>query len=89
MTVKKKSNRYILYSAVATIQFILLIVWTLTQKGVLTKTRYYGDYIYYNYKSCSTGNKYILSLLYAFDYILLLSSILNAYRGRNSMKKIF
>ncbi|ORX41872.1 hypothetical protein BCR36DRAFT_338509, partial [Piromyces finnis] len=79
----KNNKRIAIYFFTYMTQLILMVLWTFSQDGVIKKTMYLDNYGSYDYNSCSTGNKYILSVIYGFDYILLIISIINAYRGRN------
>ncbi|ORX49381.1 hypothetical protein BCR32DRAFT_298617 [Anaeromyces robustus] len=97
--IKKVNNNnyksYILYIIFSIVQLFLLTFWTFTQKGVETKQKYLEDVGYYDYTYCSLGNETLLIIIFGFDYILLVLSIILAYRGRqipsayNESKKIF
>ena len=78
-------KNYTFYIIMTVGQIILLIVWTITQKGVEVKKNHleYGN-IYYDYIACSHGNEYLVSAIFSIDFILLMLSVIYSYKGRHS-----
>jgi len=73
----------------ALIQVILLGIWTLIQDKIEMKVLHLKNIGSHDYKSCSVGNENLFSLIFGNDLILVLLSIVMAYRGRNSKYKYF
>ncbi|ORX69809.1 hypothetical protein BCR32DRAFT_250244 [Anaeromyces robustus] len=63
----------IYYLVIVLIQFILLIIWSFTQRGLNVRKRYLKNVGYYDIEICSIGNEYILSSVYCIDYLLLVT----------------
>ncbi|ORX69814.1 hypothetical protein BCR32DRAFT_272429 [Anaeromyces robustus] len=75
---------YMLYIIILVIQFILLVIWTLTQEGITTIDRYVNEIgFFFKENTCSIGSEYALNPMFGLDFILLMLSILMSYRGRN------
>ncbi|KAL6590554.1 hypothetical protein U3516DRAFT_651457 [Neocallimastix sp. 'constans'] len=92
--INKKYKSFLLFWVIGITQFILLLLWTFTQKGIEIGKKYYNYIGHYDYEKCSLGNVLILKLIFFIDYILIIISIIVAYRGRkvpsefNDSKKI-
>jgi len=82
--VNNKYKSYFVYIVAAILQFIFLIIWTSTQKGVIKKERNLNKIGNYEVDICSIGNESILSIIFGIDFLLLFIAITMAYRGRNS-----
>ena len=75
---------YIIYSVISIIQFVLLLIWSFTQKGVIEKRRNLEDIGYYYYETCSIGNEHLLTAIFGISAGLLIFSIVKAFRGKDS-----
>jgi len=83
-SLNNKFKSHLIYIVIAIFQLIFLVIWTFTQKGIVITEKYLHGIGYYNEKKCSIGNENILNIIYSFDYVLVILSIYNTYRGRNS-----
>jgi len=79
-----KNKTHYVYYLFLIFQLVLLILWTLTNEGIGTKLKYINNVGRYTDQVCSTGDPYIINLMFITGYLLLMISIINTYRGRNS-----
>jgi len=85
-SVNKKSKDIFYYITIFIIQIFLLSIWSIFHKGLNIKHSKLFNIGYYDYSVCSYGDKNIITIIFLIDYILVLISIISAYKGRNSNK---
>ncbi|ORX41902.1 hypothetical protein BCR36DRAFT_374898 [Piromyces finnis] len=78
-----QNKSYLVYILLSIIQFFLLSLWTIKNKGIELHQLYLDNVGYYTVSSCSYGNLNILNIIFSIDYLLLFLSITISYRGRN------
>jgi len=84
--INTKKNIIVFYSSFVILQWILLFIWSFTQKGLIIKQKKLYNIGYYDYNVCSYGNKYILTMIFFIDYVFILISIISVPKGRNGEK---
>ncbi|KAL6607703.1 hypothetical protein U3516DRAFT_15133 [Neocallimastix sp. 'constans'] len=82
-SVNKKSKDIFYYITIFIIQIFLLSIWSIFHKGLNIKHSKLFNIGYYDYSVCSYGDKNIITIIFLIDYILVLISIISAYKGRN------
>jgi len=79
-----QSKAYYIYYVMAIFQFILLVLWTMFNNGIVKEQKYLKNVGQYEEEICSIGNHYLINTIFVIDFVLLIISITNTYRGRNS-----